>query len=229
MVRDVKLSYKRVGELYDGKVEHNGVAETFSGATFAGMMGLTSHILTQEPDAELLVQRTDREGLLPARLEPALLHLLRTDPAAYIQANTIAPRTVDLRSDRTSALAAKHETPRHGGLRHGLSTLADAFGEVAYSRAKKWMGGSWRYEHPATGRWADLTTIEFWLGSHATEVQPVDANSGWLLISVELLLKTHAARFYYPREWNEFGSWITRERLQEKLERFRKEKSNVTR
>jgi hypothetical protein len=216
-----------VGEAYVGKVEHSAGVETFSGSSFAGMMLLVSHILWQEPGAGLLIQRTDREGMLPVQLEPALLQMLRNDPEGYIKANTIAPRTIDLRKERTSALAAKHETPRYGGLRSGLNTLADAFGEVIYAKAKKWAGGVWRYEHPATGRWSDLPTIEYWLQSHDTEVQPLDDKTGWLLLSVEQLLKVAAERYYFPREWNEFGSWITKEQLRQKLEQFRKEKANV--
>lgn len=232
MPGDVRLTYKRVGEKYEGSLSVEGthtLPSEFKELDFAQMMAKTSSLLNQHKDAQLLVQRTDRAGMLPIQLEPKLRDLLRDDPAAYIKASSIAPRVIDLRSERTSALATKRETPRHGGLRNGLNTLADAFGEVVYAKAKKWAGGVWRYEHPATGRWSDLPTIEYWLQSHDTEVQLLDDQGGWLLLAVEQLLKANAERYYFPREWNEFGSWITKEQLRQKLEQFRKEKANVTR
>ena len=230
MSDDVKLTYKRVGLFYEGTVDHKDGTETFSGSTFAGMMGLSSQMLRQNPEAELVVLRNDRPGLLAVTLEPKLRDLLRDDPAAYIEANTIPDRVIDLRKDRTSALVTgeKYDMPRTGGLRHGLGTLADAFGEVLYAKARK-AAPSWLYEHPATGRWSDLRTVEHWLGSHDTEVQAVDEKGGWLLIKVDYLLKTGAERFYYPREWNEFGSWITKDQLRTKLEQFRKDRDHVAR
>lgn len=228
MSSDLELTYKRVGEHYDGSVG----ALIFEGFTFAQMMTAAHRFLVNMPEAGLLIKRTDREGLLPARLEPQLLQLLRTDPVAYIKANTVPDRVLDLRGpDRQSKLAQSdaYVVPRSEGLCHGLDTLADAFGEVLYAKAKPMAGGYWRYEHPATGRWSDLNTIEHWLSSHDTEVRPSGDSGGWLLIKVELLLKTHTERFYYPREWNEFGSWITKEQLQVKIEQFRKDKANVSR
>lgn len=245
MSDNVELKYKRVGEGYDGFIYIPDANVTgakfefpFTGYSFAAMMSQVHHFLTRTvADTGLLITRTDREGLLPAQLEPKLLHLLRTDPVAYIKANTTPDRVLDLRGARRMSKLAEsdaHVVPKSTGLRHGLDTLADAFGEVLYTKAKASRAGQaetthWIYEHPATGRWSDLRTIEHWLDSHATEVQPLDSTGGWLLINVELLLKTNAERFYYPREWNDFGSWITKEQLQTKLEQFRKDKANVTR
>lgn len=240
MSDDVKLTYKRVGEFYEGEISvlNAPAGFIFEGYTFAEMMTQVHRILVSTPlGTGLLITRTDRAGLLPAKLEPSLLQLLRDDPVAYIKANTVPDRVVDLRgSGRKSKLAQsdKQEIPRTTGLRHGHDTLAAAFGELVYakarpSRAVQSETTHWLYEHPATGRWSDLRTIEHWLGSHDTEVHAVDAKGGWLLIKVELLLKTGAERFYYPREWNEFGSWITNDHLRTKLEQFRKDKANVTR
>jgi len=233
MSNDVELTYKRVGEHYEGEITASSITVAFSDWSFAKMMTEASlRLQLVDPHVGLVIKRTDRKGLLPARLEPQLLHLLRTDPVAYIKANSVPDRVLDLRdSTRKSKLAESddHVVPKSVGLRHGLDTLADAFGEVLYAKAKPMAGGYWRYEHPATGRWSDLQTIEHWLSSHDTEVRPSSDTGGWLLIKVELLLKTHAERFYYPREWNEFGSWITKEQLQAKIEKFRKDKANVSR
>ncbi len=177
----------------------------------------------------------DEEALLPTvglalDLQARLLEQLRSDPLAYIKDNTGAPRVVDLRSDRKSALSQnqKDETPRHNGLRHGLDTQADAFGEELYSKAKKGPAGTWLYEHPGTGRWADWATIAHWLRSHKVqEVLPTEGNRGWLRLPTSTVLASGAERFYYPREWNEFGSWVTKAQLQAKLEQFRKDKANA--
>ena len=232
MSNDVELTYKRVGEAYDGTIGSSGVEPSllFEGWGFARMMTEVYKFLVATPEAGLLIKRTDREGLLPAQLEPQLLHLLRTDPVSYIKANTVPDRMLDLRgAQRTSKLAASegHAVPKTTGLRHGFDTLADAFGEMVYTKARPSRPGQpqWLFEHPATGRWADLSTIEHWLGSHDTEVRPTGNSSGWLLIKVKLLLNTNAERFYYPREWNDFGSWITKEQLKMKLEQFRKDKA----
>lgn len=231
MSDSVKLSYKRVGEKYVGLIEHGAELFEFKdGLDFAAMMMHANRVLVLNPGAELYIQRTDRAGLLPVKLEPLLLKLLRDDPLAYIKANTAATRVVDMRADgKVSALAAsdKQPVPRTSGLRHGLDTVADAFGERIHSRAKAGPGGTWIYEHPATGRWADLRTIEHWLGTRNTEVFSVDSElkRGWLTVAVAELLRTGAERFYYPREWNDYGSWITREQLAAKLEKYLKEKS----
>ncbi len=226
MSDNVELTYKRTGETYEGTIG----AFKFEGATFAEMMTHAHRFLLNAPAAGLTITRTDRPGLLPAQLEPHLVQLLRTDPVGYIKANSIAPRVLDLRGEKKSALASgeKYEMPKTAGLRHGLDTLADAFGEELYARAKQF-GAHWRYEHPGTGRWSDLHTIEHWLDSHDTKVSPTGPTSGWLIIRTELLLGTKATRFYYPREWNEFGSWITKEQLLAKLNQYKKEKQNVPR
>ncbi len=232
MPDEVKLTYRREGEKYVGLIEYKAkLLEFKEGLSFDQMMFETHRMLLQTPEGTpLCIVRLERPNALPVRLEPKLLHQLRTDPLGYIKANTIAPRVIDMRSERTSALVAgeRYDMPRTAGLSHGLDTLADAFGEKLYSKAKL-RQRHWLYEHPGTGRWSDLRTIEHWLGTHATEVQPLDKKSGWLLLITEQLLSTDAERFYYPRAWNEFGSWISKEQLHMKLEQFRKDKSNVTR
>ena len=233
MSGNVTLTYKRVGEKFEGKfslADVNALPSPFKDFDFAQMMTVASRLLKAYEAPGLIIQRTDRPGMLPVQLEPKLFELLLTDPVAYIKANSIAPRVLDLRAEeKQSALAAgeKHVMPRSAGLRHGQDALASAFGERLYTRAKILGVGHWRYEHPGTGRWADLVTIEHWLKSRETRPVFVDEKRGYLVIATELLLQTKSERFYYPREWNTFGSWITKEQLREKLEQFRKDKSNV--
>lgn len=232
MLDEVRLTYKREGEKYVGLLEYKAKLQEFkAGLSFAEMMMETHRILVQTPEGTpLRIIRAERPNALPVQLEAKLLHQLRVDPEGYIKANTIAPRIIDMRAERISALANsdRYAIPRNSGLRHGLNVLADAFGETVYAKAKPHPGG-WRFEHPATGRWVDLNTIERWLGTHDTEIYPLDEKGGWLLLKTAQLLNTDAERFYFPREWNEFGSWISKDQLREKLDQFRKDKTDVTR
>lgn len=239
MSDNVKLTYRREGEKFVGLIEHGALMFEFkNGIGFAEMMTHAHRFLVDAPQAGLLITRTERPNMLPVQLEPTLLKLLREDPVAYIKANSIPPRIIDLREgQKTSKLAdgERYDMPRNVHLRHGLDTLADAFGEMVYAKAKQ-VGGFWRFEHPGTGRWADLPTIEHWFGKRASGyVLPIDATDpklatrGYLTLNVEDLLRTNAERFYYPREWNEFGSWISKDQLAAKLAQFRKDKSNVDR
>lgn len=239
MSNNVELTYRREGEKYIGTITYRALLiECKKGWTFDAMMMRVHQVLVTAPaETGVLIRRTDRAGLLPAQLEPRLLELLRTDPVGYIRANTIAPRTIDLRSEKKSALASgeKYDMPKTAGLRHGLDTLAAAFGEELYTKAKG-QGRRWVFEHPGTGRWTDLNTLEHWLGTSKVgpvlQVNPETSSltqRGYLAIAVELLLNTKAERFYYPREWNEFGSWITKEQLRAKLDQYKKEKQNVPR
>lgn len=229
MSDDVQLTYKRVGETYEGQIENF----KFFGWTYARMMTEAHRYLTDKPEAGLVMQRTDRVGLLPARLEAPLLKLLREDPAGFIRANTLAPRVIDLTDGKkTSKLAdaEKQDIPKVAGLRHGHNALAEAFGERVYIRMKLRGSMGALYEHPGTGRWADLATVEHWLGRpQSTEVFAMDDKQGWMTLLVTDLLLVKASRYFLPREWNEHGNWISKEQLLMKLDKFNKEKSNVTR
>lgn len=209
MKSNVELLYRRIGLHYSGEID--GVA--FTSKTFEEMMMLVHARLHECPGCGLRISRTERPGLFPVQLEPELLQLLLDDPQQYIQRHTIPDRVADLRSpDRISKLAAPYKPPR-GGLRAGHDTLADAFGDSLYLRMR-----AGKVEDPCTGRWCEVAALGCLKGLQAMAV------TGWLVIATSDLLKIDAPRFYLPREWNDGGSWITKERLQEMYDQFRKDR-----
>ena len=95
MSDDVKLTYRRVGELYEAELESPTEPKlTLQGVPFAVMMMNVHRVLFASPEAGLLMTRIDRPGLMPAKLEPLLLAQLRNDPAGYIRANSPPPRVM---------------------------------------------------------------------------------------------------------------------------------------
>lgn len=211
MKSNVELCYRRVGLRYTGEID--GVV--FMDKTFAEMMMLVHARLLEYPECGLHISRTERPGLFPVQLEPELLRLLREDPQQYIERHTIPDRVADLRSpDRLSRLAAPYQVPR-GGLRSGHDTLADAFGDSLYLRRR-----AGKVEDPCTGRWCEVSEMTPPFAVQSSAVQ------GWLVIATSDLLQSTATRFYLPREWNESGSWITKERLQEMYDQFRKDRES---
>jgi hypothetical protein len=216
---DVVLSHRRVGTSYEGDID----GEAFSDCSFSAMMLMVHARLFNRPGCGLRIVRTERQGLFPVQLEPALLRMLREDPLQYIQRHTMPDRVADLRPpDRISKLAAPYRAPR-GGLRAGHATLADAFGDYVYVRLR-----AGRVENPCTGRWSPIPEMEDNSGItvHQAVLTDEKAKSGWLVIATTKLLQSAAPRFYLPREWNESGSWITKERLQEMYDQFRKDRDS---
>lgn len=217
MPADVTMTYRRVGTEYTGDID--GVP--FEGKTFAAMMTIVHARLIEQPDSGLLVQRTERPGLMPVRVDPDKVELLRTDPAKYIQMHTMAPVTIDLSGGKKGkrGLARGEQTtiPKSSGIRAGYDTIAEAFGEVVYARMR-----NNNVESPDTGRWVPLSVLENWL--NATPVEVVTPALGWVGIRVSDLLRTKSSRFYLPREWNPYRSWVTKEQLRELLEQFEEEK-----
>lgn len=218
---EVLLSYRRVGEGYTGAL----CGVEFHDVSYASMMMATSLRLQEDPDAHLILQRTDRPNLMPASLSPAQLLLLREDPLRYIKQTSASDVVIDLRGSKQGHPA---RIPRSGGLRTGHDTLAAAVGSRVYLRLRG-TDSACRVEHVGTGRWVALSDFlrEFSALSshhHAWDLHFITDTSGWLSVSTELLLGFDLDRFYLPREWNPNGNWITKAELQALYERFKKEK-----
>lgn len=213
MGHDVIIAYRRVGTTFTGNVD----GKEFSQLTYEDMMLLAQTALREHPEAGLIIQRLERDDLLPVHLEPALLSLLKSDLAGYVKATTVPDRTVTLNpTRRLSKLVAPHVIPR-GGLRVGHDTLAAAFGERIYLRARRA-----KVEHPATGRWVEYTELEKWLGTSNAEVILLSESVGWVAISVQEVLNTGTILLYLPRDWNTYGKWITRDQLQAMYDEYKK-------
>lgn len=220
MSEDIRLTYRRVGLTYTGTIDH----VAFDGLSFAEMMTRAHYALVAKPQAGLLLQRVDRDGLLPVQFDTESLELLRTDAQKYIDMHTIdAPVRVVVNEPRVSTATA----PASSSLRVGHDTLAAAFGDRVYLRSKNSMLGTC-VEHPATGRWVDLDALGEWssiLDTATFVYQP--GGFGWVVVSVTSLLATNSDKFYLPREWNPHGIWISKDQLRAMHEQFIKEKSDV--
>lgn len=226
MLIDLLVKYQRDGEFYSGSIYSYGeLQEEFGNYTFAEKIRLVHQALQALPEVRLVFQRTDREGLLPVELDAAMVSLIRSDPAKYIEAHTVPHRVVDLRkgTDRVSKLAEKYEVPKHGAIRAGHDTLAAAFGDVVYLSMRKR-----RVEHPVTGRWVGVTVLEHELQLPISEIVTLgdELDCGWLVVRTEDLLKLQAVGYYLPRDWNEKGPWISRETLQMKFDQYKKDKQS---
>ncbi len=219
-VRDVQLAYKRVGHVYQGTVNE----KPFEDKTFAEVMMLVrQELTTSAPNAGVSVRRTEREGLLPVQLSPDEVKQLRENPEQYIAARSPAP--VVLKTPISVTAKAKARLVPAGTLRTGHDTLADAFGERIYLRAR-----TGRFEHPVDGRWYSFLSSVLYLLVPIREFLTEEDGDGWITIDTVDLLQMYpsADRFFLPRAWNEPGPWIPRAALQEKYDRFIKEKSDVT-
>jgi hypothetical protein len=213
---NVLLTYCRTGLTYTGDVD----GEAFNGESFAEMMLRVHRRLLEKPTAGVTMHWTGRAGTLPSQLEPALLQLLREDPDEYIRSNSVAHRVVNLRAARNAKAATQHALPR-GGLRAGHDTLADAFGEDVYLRLR-----TDKVEHPADGRWVPLSEFITWLGGCVVrQVHGKDSGRSWAIVPLQALLQTDTVLFYIPREWNTYGSWITKAQLMELYKKFTEDKS----
>lgn len=222
MLTDILLKYKRVGEAYDGIFFVNGVVSyAFKGLTFSAKMRYLHNFLVELPnDTVVKLARSESPNMLPIFMEQNMVDLLRTDPAAYIQAHTIPHRTIDLRkNDRTSKLAEKHVVPAPT-VRAGHDTLAAALGDVVYLNYR-----NHRVENPFTGRWCTLAELE---KTNDVEVLELIAQEGlgWVTVHMEQLLKLdgNTNGYYLPREWNERGPWISKQALCLKYKQYKEDR-----
>lgn len=221
----ITLEYKRLAKEVDGEYPYTGEFKLpdgnsvpFIGWKYRDIIGALSDYLNKfSGESEVVIQRVDREGILPMGFGPVMIDLLRKDPLS-------AYRTLNFNSQtRQSSTGAQH------------STLARVFGTVVYLRMR---GG--KVQCPLTGEWRGLAFGEKqgWKirgeeNSHEKWVPLLglvdDAPSGtegvqrlvfctWAQVSVQALLDLGAPEYYLPRPWNPRSSgWIDREPLEERL------------
>ena len=237
----ITLRYKRHQDLVDdehlftGKfllVEKPGdktVEQPFLGLKFHQMMTAASRLLREWPDAVLYMERTERPGLKPIKLEEDMRVLLRDDPVRGIESMTVRPGAKVRAEEEATAKPSPYDH------------LAEVFDDEVYLRMKN--GG---IEDPATGRWASLAAFvktgewavrgendksETWLKVRLPELggRPVNlhnaaeagstlASCKWAAVKVKDILKQPGNKFFLPRAWNTHGQWIGRRELQQLLE-----------
>lgn len=223
MVDEIRLTYKRAGELYSGdiKVSEAGVPRLWSTSkdtTFKHLMtGLATCIREYHGEPDVILSREELPGS-SYRLERALIDLFVMDPAAAIRSFNHPDRTVQVRS----------VTPV---VRAGTATLVDSFGEYVYIRCKP-DGKSVLCECPFCGRWKFRAFPLGYCWHCGYGVVVTRHSDSWMAVAVDslLLVATHPLsfidapdRFFLPRAWNG-GPWISRKDLRLKLDSFRKER-----
>lgn len=244
---EVTLEYQRVGHtmLSKGRIisKDGGLVteETeFETIDYKPMMKALAVVLKNwpledVPDLTVLVQRTDRAGLLPYKLDAQTVALLRKDPVAGIEAlsfSTASPTVAELAA---KTLASPPAPPT---MRTGHATLADTFGD---SIAFKVRGHE--LECPGCGYWGLYTTpgllndperagmtfkTAFVCPKKCRGRFVVSCQKEWGFVEVDYLLnKTTLEQFYFPRVWNGGQPWVSREDLQKKLIEYKKEKEKA--
>lgn len=209
--RLIRLVYRRSSkfELLTGTLETPTQTMSFDEVSFETLMGMAGEALRGAPDHRLLIKR--EEAPYPMALPENIEHLLRTDVAAAIAALTIAPQRIQVtptRKVRTDQLI--------GTLRYGHDTLADAFGEVVYLKARISARGP-QIEDPVSGRWVPFS---------ATEKVLLGESGRWVPVPTIELLALKASRYYLPRRWND-SDWISHDSLEAAYASYLKEKANA--
>jgi len=233
MTSVIVLKYKRDVDKSTGKIELQGsgapqVLHVFERTEFSPMLTLFAEALIKHPEADAIIQRTDRDGLVPYNLERKTTDLFRTDPIAAITAmaspfgspSTAVQRVKQEQEERTSP---------SGGLRVGYAILADGFGDELYARFDN---ERLKVECPCCGIWANTVGKHFKMEclnpkcsiftKHVEFGSPTDK---WATFKTADLLAMHSLRYYFPRTWN-VGSWISWADLNDKYEQYKKEKAS---
>jgi hypothetical protein len=243
---EVTLEYKRDAGtvLSTGRVLSNEgglITEEgeFSGIEYRKMIAQLHDVLKNWADEEpvdVILQRTDREGLLPYKLDGATVHLIRTDPIAAVAALSVPDRSPSGAAKRAVAHSVPIVVPP---IAIGDDVLADAFGDQVYFNVK-----GHELECPGCGFWGIYTTpgllndeerggasFKTMFGCKkrcGCERFPVTCNKKWGYVSTKYLLEeTKLAAFYFPRAWNGGKPWVTRETLQKLYDQYKEEKEQA--
>ena len=207
----VTLAYGRVKERFNGEVTdpEKNIAR-FAGVTFRSVMEVTAQALRDYPDAELVVTRYDAPYPLP--MAEGLPDLLRHDfEQAMVLLNPPPQRVV----------IAPEKHILRVSLRHGVDTLADAFGEDVFVARKDEL-----VESPLDGRWVPPPRL-LTLVSLSNDLL-ITTKSPWMILSTDKLLQLKLSRYWLPRRWNPTEGWIKYEDLSAMLDTYRKDKAHVS-
>jgi hypothetical protein len=236
MPSSVVLQYKRVGMLSTGRVVRRLIdpgkpielavtEETvahFEEIAFAQMMGAFCAALRTFPDANAIIERTDKPGILPYVFEEQMAKLLREDPTAAIRSLEFPEQTVNLSAAKPQGKAVFMQ-PSY--LKAGYDTFSESFGFEVYVIAR----ASSEVECPCCGRWGILVKGNLVCGfMRCQAVMPVELRSPtWAAVKVSDLLLQPVPRFYLPRGWNEGRAWLDYASLKEKYDQFLKDLKEV--
>lgn len=224
---EIVARYCRRGDFYDAKIEVDGRAVWGALNTkYETFIRALSSELQQHPDARLLFERTDREGLSPWLAHDSERDHIRDNVERYIAENVGYDRRVLVREPVPQSVRLD--------IRAGSDTLAESFGDHVYVRFRD----DGKIECPVCGRWhASLFEGGAPDGSPLYALQCTCRNGiicwdttpvgSWVELSTIQLLNVAANRFYLPRSWNRSGSWISHEDLQGQYAQYMKETQDV--
>lgn len=191
---------------------------TFEDSDFAPMLYKFAKALQDYPDANAVIQRTDRPGLVPYNLDGQTANLFRTDPVAAI---TSMSQPYGSPSGAV-ARVKKENVSTSSALRVGYDALADSFGDQVFVR----YDGT-RVECPCCGIWNPFSA-EYTCRNPKCSVRLEfsEVSGKWAGFNTADVLATQSKRFYFPRAWNGYQPWVSWEALNEKYEQFNKEKTS---
>ncbi len=254
-VRTILLSYRRHPELVDDEHLFSGSLELYtpSGSrlellpfeqlSFNKMLSRVSEHLRQNPDAQVVLTRLEQTALRPIQLGEETRVLLRDDPVTAI-------RTMNVQAGQAPP------TDQHRPvLRSAYDTLAEAFGlhlyvrmhtgyiedpltgktaSLAFGHKSGWRirgeGDSWTNWLPISLPELEGQTVAFSADDDkaAQELAGQLARCKWAVISIFDLLERPGNKFFLPRLWNSHGQWITRQALNERLDKYNQEKAQAS-
>jgi hypothetical protein len=213
-VDDLMLVFEPDGPLFTGRVllgdrggERGAVAvSTFEKISFGLMIARlaeqVSTFVEKEEQIGVTLRRTDLAQ--PAmRLDEETILMLHADPVAVIR--TLSPSPVKI-------VARRPDPATMSPLRIGYDAIASTFGDEVFIRRR----GD-QVECPCCGRWADVKGDSAVCRSMACMARlPVTMRSDrWASLPVpSLLVDEDREKFFFPREWNKPGPWVTREDLE---------------
>lgn len=220
---DLMLLFQPDGPLFTGRVLYNDAKSgergaialsTFEKASFSLMLARlaeqVSVFVGRDEKIGVTLRRTDLTQ--PAtRLDEETIFLLHADPVTVIRSLRPAPTKIFVRRTDPASLSP---------LRIGFDALAATFGDEVFIRRR----GD-QVECPCCGLWADMHADTLAprrvsaCRSMACGVKlPITLRSDrWVSLETSSLLASPGReRFFFPREWNTYGPWITREDLETK-------------
>lgn len=176
---------------------------------FARLAEQVSGFVEREEKIGVTIRRTDLSQ--PAlRLDDETIFLLHADPVTVIRGLQPSPAKVFVRRADPASLSP---------LRIGFDALAATFGDEVFIRRR----GD-QVECPCCGRWTDVRTAPeanrpslSVCRSRACDITlPIVLRGDrWASLTVSSLLAAPGReRFFFPREWNKSGPWITRKDLE---------------
>lgn len=234
--RTLHVRYRRVegAELFDVELESPDEEIRLVGVDYPSMIAEVSRELNRSTYAQLVFQRTDREGLFPMVADDKEKDLIRDNPIRYVAMTSPENRKVIVRTLRDATindLADRFRTYNSNGpvLRAGYDTLADSFGDDVYVRRRD----DDLVECPCCGRWhcrlteLDEFRIELSCPCEFRHHGGGSVTGSWVSIPTQDLIDHKVERFFLPRAWNYAGPWIARDLLRRMYERFVRERDHA--